>query len=81
MHHLDLSRHNHTGIDLPESPSLTHLNLASNAIKSTQGIETCYTLKAVDLSYNQIAFIESWCCLTNLQHVSLSHNGLRQASA
>jgi hypothetical protein len=79
MHHLDLSRRNQTSIDLPESPLLTHLDLAYNEIKSTQGIETCYALKVVDLSHNHITFIESWCCLTNLQHISLSHNRLKTA--
>mmetsp|Transcript_11464 Transcript_11464/g.22515 ORF Transcript_11464/g.22515 Transcript_11464/m.22515 type:complete len:283 (-) Transcript_11464:1381-2229(-) len=77
MYQLDLSRRHLTNIDLPESPELTHLDMSYNQIKSTQGIETCYGLQVLDLSYNQLTYIESWCCLSNLLHVCLSHNRLK----
>ena len=77
------------GIDaLVGMPSLTHLDLSGNSLRSIPPSELCHlgSLKHLDLSKNQLGSLDdlgltSSNCLSNLHHLDLSENEITSVSS
>ncbi|XP_047444503.1 leucine-rich repeat and coiled-coil domain-containing protein 1 isoform X2 [Mugil cephalus] len=61
-------------LDIPQSPTVTSLNLHCNHIQSIEGLTSAWHLRHLDLSSNCISKIEGLSSLTSLRTLNLSCN-------